>query len=331
MVRVAINGFGRIGRNVFRAGYKKTDIEFVAINDLTDSKTLSHLLKYDSVFGKFPEDVGFGENYLEVSGKQLKVTSEKDPANLPWGELDIDVVVESTGFFLDRDGASKHLTAGAKKVVISAPAKNPDVTIALGVNQGMLKPEHNIISNASCTTNCLAPVAKVLNDTFGIEKGLMTTIHAYTSDQMLLDAPHKKLRRARSAALSMVPTTTGAAAAVSLVLPELEGKLDGMAIRVPVPDTSVVDLTAVLSRDASTEEINRAFKEAAEGDLNGILDYTEEPLVSIDYVGNPHSSIVDGLLTKSLGNTCKVISWYDNEWGYSNRVVDLIGVLKSML
>ncbi|MFH1835391.1 MAG: type I glyceraldehyde-3-phosphate dehydrogenase [Methanobacteriota archaeon] len=331
MVRVAINGFGRIGRNVFRAGYKKTDIEFVAINDLTDSKTLSHLLKYDSVFGKFPEDVGFGENYLEVSGKQIKVTSEKDPANLPWGELGIDVVVESTGFFLDRDGASKHLTAGAKKVVISAPAKNPDVTIVLGVNQGMLKPEHNIISNASCTTNCLAPVAKVLNDSFGIEKGLMTTIHAYTGDQRLLDAPHKKLRRARAAALSMVPTTTGAAAAVSLVLPELEGRLDGMAIRVPVPDTSVVDLTAVLSRDVSAEEINRAFKDAAEGGLNGILDYTEEPLVSIDYVGNPHSSIVDGLLTKSLGNTCKVISWYDNEWGYSNRVVDLIGVLKSML
>ncbi|MFH1788081.1 MAG: type I glyceraldehyde-3-phosphate dehydrogenase [Candidatus Altiarchaeota archaeon] len=331
MVRVAVNGFGRIGRNVFRAGYKSDEIEFVAINDLTDAKTLAHLLKYDSVFGRFNEQVSAGDGMLSVAGKDIKVTSEKDPANLPWKDLDVDVVVESTGFFIDRDSASKHLTAGAKKVVISAPAKNPDATVVLGVNEKTLKPEHKIISNASCTTNCLAPVAKVLFDSFGIEKGLMTTVHAYTGDQRLLDAPHKKLRRARAAALSMVPTTTGAAVAVSLVLPQLKGRLDGMAIRVPTPDVSVVDLVAVLGKEASAEEVNAALKSAAENQLKGILDYTEEPLVSVDYVGNPHSSIVDGLLTKASGNMVKVMSWYDNEWGYSNRVVDLVKYLKPLL
>lgn len=331
MVRVAVNGFGRIGRNVFRAGYKSEDVEFVAVNDLTDSKTLAHLLKYDSVFGKFPEEVSAEEGLLSVAGGKIKVTSEKDPMNLPWKDLDIDVVVESTGFFRDRDSASKHLDAGAKKVIISAPAKNPDITVVLGVNEKELKPEHKIISNASCTTNCLAPVAKVLLDSFGIEKGFMTTVHAYTGDQRLLDAPHKKLRRARAAAVSMVPTTTGAAVAVSLVLPELEGKLDGMAIRVPTPDVSLVDLVAVLGKEVSAQDVNAVLKSAAHGKLKGILSYSEEPLVSIDYVGNPHSSIVDGLLTKASGNVCKVMSWYDNEWGYSNRVVDLISYLKPML
>lgn len=331
MVRVAVNGFGRIGRNVFRAGYKNDDVEFVAVNDLTDAKTLAHLLKYDSVFGKFPEDVSAEEGVLSVAGSKIKVTSEKDPVNLPWKDLDIDIVVESTGFFRDRDSASKHLDAGAKKVIISAPAKNPDITVVLGVNEKELKPEHKIISNASCTTNCLAPVAKVLLDSFGIEKGFMTTVHAYTGDQRLLDAPHKKLRRARAAAVSLVPTTTGAAVAVSLVLPELEGKLDGMAIRVPTPDVSLVDLVAVLGKEVSAPDVNAALKSAAHGKLNGILAYSEEPLVSIDYVGNPHSSIVDGLLTKASGNVCKVMSWYDNEWGYSNRVVDLISYLKPLL
>jgi glyceraldehyde 3-phosphate dehydrogenase len=331
MVRVAINGFGRIGRNVFRAGYKNKNIEFVAINDLTDAKTLAYLLKYDSVFGAFPDEVSAGDDYLEVLGNKIKVTSEKDPANLPWKNLGIDVVVESTGFFRDREEASKHLTAGAKKVIITAPAKKPDATVVLGVNEKTLKPEHNIISNASCTTNCLAPVAKVLLENFGIQKGFMTTVHAYTGDQRLLDAPHKKLRRARSAALSMVPTTTGAAIAVSLVLPELTGKLDGMALRIPLPDVSIVDFVSILGREVSVEEVNKALKTAAEGELKGILSYTEEPLVSVDYVGNPHSSIVDGLLTKTIGNLCDVMSWYDNEWGYSNRVVDLIVYLKPML
>jgi len=331
MVRVAINGFGRIGRNVFRAGCKNKDVEFVAINDLTDAKTLAHLLKYDSVFGRFQEEVSSGEGYITLKGGNVKVTSEKDPANLPWKSLDVDVVVESTGFFLDRDGASKHLTAGAKKVIITAPAKKPDVTVVLGVNEKDIKPEHNIISNASCTTNCLAPVAKVLLEKFGIQKGFMTTVHAYTGDQKLLDSPHKKLRRARAAPLSMIPTTTGAAIAVSLVLPQLEGKLDGMALRVPTPDVSIIDFVSVLEQDVTVEAVNGALKAAAQGELKGILDYTEEPLVSIDYVGNPHSSIVDGLLTKANGNLCDVYSWYDNEWGYSNRVVDLISYLKPML
>ena len=331
MVKVAINGFGRIGRNVFRAGFKKRGFDVVAVNDLTDSNTLAHLLKYDSVFGVYPEKVGHGKGYLKVNGKKMTVTNERDPTKLPWKKMGVDIVVEATGFFRDREGASKHLKAGAKKVVISAPAKEPDVTVVLGVNDKDLMPEHKIISNASCTTNCLAPVAKVLLDSFGIKKGYMTTVHAYTGDQRLLDAPHKKLRRARAAAVSMIPTTTGAAIAVSKVLPELVGRLDGMAIRVPTPDVSLVDLVAVLEQEASALEINRALRKAASGKLKGILEYTESPLVSIDFVGNPHSSIADGLLTKANGNMCKVLSWYDNEWGYSNRMVDLVGRLSRML
>lgn len=326
-MRVAINGFGRIGRNVFKAGYKRKGIEFVAINDLTDPKTLAHLLKYDSIFGIFPENVEAGEKSLTVSGKKIDISAEKDPANLPWADLDIDVIVESTGFFRKRPDAQKHLDAGAKKVVISAPASEPDITVVIGVNDDQITSEHKIISNASCTTNCLAPVAKVLLDNFGIEKGFMTTVHAYTGDQKLLDTPHKKFRRARAAAVSMIPTTTGAAKAVSLVLPELEGKIDGMAIRVPIPNISIVDFVSVLEKDTSAEEVNKVFKKAASGKLKGILDYTEEPLVSVDYIGNPHSSTVDGLLTKVNGNLCDMMSWYDNEWGYSNRMVDLLELL----
>ncbi len=325
-VKVAINGFGRIGRIFLRqsTGYK--ELEVVAINDLTDSKTLAHLLKYDSVHGIFNADVKATENGLTVNGKEIKILAVKDPEKLPWKDLGVDVVLESTGLFTDKASASKHLTAGAKWVIISAPAKDPDVTVCMGVNEETLDPsKHKIISNASCTTNCLAPVAKVLHQEFGIVRGLMTTIHSYTNDQRILDLPHKDLRRARAAAVNMIPTTTGAAKAVGLVLPDLKGKLDGMAIRVPTPNVSVIDLVAELKKDTSAEEVNAALKKAAEGKMKGILQYTEEPVVSIDFNGNAHSSIVDATVTKVLeGRMVKVISWYDNETGYSSRVRDLI-------
>jgi glyceraldehyde 3-phosphate dehydrogenase len=325
-VRVGINGFGRIGRNLFRAAYEAdADLEFVAVNDLTDAASLAHLLRYDSILGRFPGEVEAGDGAITVDGSEIKVLSERDPADLGWGEAGVDVVIESTGLFTKRDDAAKHLAAGAKKVIISAPATDPDVTVALGVNFEDYDPdEHNIISNASCTTNCLAPMAKVLNDTVGIERGLMTTIHAYTADQRLQDMPHKDLRRARAAALNLIPTTTGAAKAVGLVLPELQGKLNGFAVRAPVATGSVVDLTFEASRDATAEEVNAAVREAAEGPLAGILAYTEDPIVSTDIVQDPHSSIFDASLTQVIENRMvKAISWYDNEWGYSNRVVEL--------
>lgn len=330
--RIGINGFGRIGRLVFKAAYSRSDVEFVAINDLTDAKTLGTLLKYDSTHGRFPDTVTFDDDSITVGGKKIKVLAERDPSKLPWGDLGVDVVVESTGVFRNRDKIALHLEGGAKKVVLTVPAKDEiDATIVLGVNDEDLKPEHQIVSNASCTTNCLAPVAKVLNDTFGIKRGLMTTIHGYTNDQALLDAPHKDLRRARSAAVSLIPTTTGAAKAVGKVIPELNGKLDGLAVRSPHPDGSIVDLTAELDKHATAEEINAAMKAAADGPLKGILEYTEDPIVSIDIVGNPHSSIFDAGLTRSMGgNFIKVFSWYDNEWGYSSRVVDLIAKIAKM-
>jgi glyceraldehyde 3-phosphate dehydrogenase len=329
-VRVGINGFGRIGRNVFRAAQaKQTDIEWVAVNDITDTKTLAHLLKYDSTYGPFPGgDVEATDSGIRVNGSEVKVLAERDPGALPWGDLGVDVVIESTGFFTDRENASKHLDAGAKKVLISAPAKGEDVTVALGVNfdDAYDKGSHDVVSNASCTTNCLAPVAKVLNDTIGIKHGLMTTIHAYTADQRLIDAPHKDLRRARAAAINLVPTSTGAAKAVGLVIPELQGKLHGFAIRAPVPTGSVVDLTFEAARETSVDEVNDAFKAVADkGKLEGILAYTEDPLVSTDIQGNSFSSIVDGGLTAVIdGTLVKVVSWYDNEWGYSNRIVDVV-------
>jgi glyceraldehyde 3-phosphate dehydrogenase len=327
-VRVGINGFGRIGRNVFRAAQaKQTDIEWVAVNDLTDSKTLAQLLKYDSTLGRYPGEVEATDTGLIVDGKELKVLAERDPGALPWGDLGVDVVIESTGFFTDRENAAKHLSAGAKKVLISAPAKGEDVTVVLGVNFDKYDPaQHDVVSNASCTTNCLAPFAKVVNDAIGIKHGLMTTIHAYTSDQNLQDAPHKDLRRARAAAINLVPTSTGAAKAVGLVLPELNGKLHGFAVRAPVPTGSVVDLTFEAERETNVEEVNEAFKaKADQGDLAGILRYTEDPLVSTDIVGDPFSSIVDGGLTAVIdGTLVKVVSWYDNEWGYSNRCVDMV-------
>jgi len=326
-VKVGINGFGRIGRNLFRAAYEAdADLEFLAVNDLTDAETLAHLLKYDSILGRFPGEVEAGEGAIIVDGQEIKVLSERDPADLPWGDLGADVVIESTGLFTKRDDAAKHLDAGAKKVIISAPATDPDVTVALGVNfDSDYDPDsHNIISNASCTTNCLAPVAKVLNDSVGIERGLMTTIHAYTADQRLQDMPHKDLRRARAAALNLIPASTGAAKAVGLVLPELNGKLSGMAVRAPVATGSVVDLTFQASRDTTVEEINSAVEEAASGPLAGILAYTEDPIVSTDIVKDPHSSIFDAEQTIVMeGSLVKVFSWYDNEWGYSNRVVEL--------
>jgi len=324
-IKVGINGFGRIGRNVFRAGLKDKEIDFIAVNDITDAETLAHLLKYDSIYGILPGVKAEGDTIF-VQGRNLKVLKEKDPSNLPWRKLGVDIVIESTGIFIDKEGATKHLTAGAKKVIISAPAKNEDITIVMGVNEDKYLPEkHRIISNASCTTNCLAPVAKVLNDFFGIEKGTMTTIHSYTADQRLMDSPHKDLRRARAAALSIIPTKTGATKAVSLVIPELKGKLSGMAFRVPTPNVSVVDLAVLLKRKVSVEEINQAFKETSQGDLKGILDYTEEPLVSKDFNGNSNSSIVDGLSTMVIDdNLVKIIAWYDNEWGYSCRIIDLL-------
>ncbi|HEX9114205.1 MAG TPA: type I glyceraldehyde-3-phosphate dehydrogenase [Nitrospirota bacterium] len=324
-VRVAINGFGRIGRNVFRASQGNKDIEIVAINDLTDTKTLAHLLKWDSTFGEFPHDVKAGEGKLVVGGKDISVLAKKDPAELPWKDLKIDIALECTGLFLDKASAGKHITAGAKKVLISAPAKDPDATFVIGVNEHTYDPaRHHIISNASCTTNCLAPFTKVVHENFGIVHGLMNTIHSYTNDQKLLDLPHKDLRRARAASVSIIPTSTGAAKAVSLVLPELKGKLDGMSLRVPTPDVSVVDVVFEVSKKTTKEEVNAALKSAAEGKLKGILQYEETPLVSIDFKGNPHSSIVDAALTGVMeGTMVKVVSWYDNEWGYSNRLRDL--------
>ena len=325
-LRVAINGFGRIGRNLFRAVKQQgLDIDFVAVNDLTDPKTLALLLRRDSVHGAYPGTVEATDDGLKVDGDDLKVLAERDPANLPWKDLDVDIVVESTGFFTARDDAAKHLTAGAKKVIISAPAKNEDVTIVLGANEGDYDPnEHHIISNASCTTNSVVPMSKVLHEAFGIEQGLMTTIHAYTGDQNIHDAPHKDARRARAAAQSIIPTTTGAAKAASLALPVLEGRLDGMAMRVPIPDGSITDLVVVLDREVTTEEVNDAFRKAAEGDLKGVLEYSEEPLVSIDIVGNPHSCVFDSLSTMAKGRMVKVLGWYDNEWGYSNRLAELV-------
>jgi glyceraldehyde 3-phosphate dehydrogenase len=327
-VRVGINGFGRIGRNVFRAAHeRKADIEWVGVNDLVDAKTLAHLLKYDSVYGPYPGTVEHTDDAIIVDGKTIKVTAERDPAALPWSDLGADVVIESTGLFTKREDAQKHLDAGAQKVIISAPATDPDVTVALGVNfdDAYDADEHHIISNASCTTNCLAPVAKVLHETFGLEKGLMTTIHAYTADQRLQDMPHKDLRRARAAAINLIPASSGAAKAVGLVLPDLNGKLTGFAVRAPVPTGSVVDLTALLSRETTTEEINEAFKAQADtGAFEGILRYSDDPIVSSDIVKSPHSSIFDAPLTAVLdGNFVKVIAWYDNEWGYSNRCVEL--------
>jgi len=325
MVKVGINGFGRIGRNVFRAALSNPNVEIVAVNDLTDAHTLAHLLKYDTVHGVLDLPVEAGENTLIVGGKEIRVLAERDPAQLKWAEYGVEIVVESTGRFTKREDAVKHLEGGAKKVIISAPATNEDITIVLGVNEDKYDPaEHTVISNASCTTNCLAPYAKVLNEKFGIVRGLMTTVHSYTNDQQILDLPHKDLRRARAAAENIIPTSTGAAKAVALVLPELKGKLNGFAMRVPTPNVSVVDLVVELKTDATVEEINNALKEAAEGPLKGILGYSEEPLVSSDYNGNPASSTIDALSTMVLeGNMAKVVSWYDNEWGYSNRVVDL--------
>jgi glyceraldehyde 3-phosphate dehydrogenase (phosphorylating) len=328
-VKVGINGFGRIGRNIMRAALGSKDIQFVAVNDLTNAKTLAHLLKYDSILGNLKADIKASGDSISVDGDSFQVLSVKDPAQLPWKDLGVDIVFESTGLFTDRDNAAKHLTAGAKKVVITAPAKKPDITMVLGVNSDKYDPKaHNVISNASCTTNCLAPIAKVLHERFGIRKGWMTTVHSYTNDQQLLDLPHKDLRRARAAALSIIPTTTGAALAVGEVLPELKGKLDGIAMRVPTPNVSVVDLAALLEKKTTTEEVNAAFKEAADGPLKGILQYVEEPLVSVDFRGNDHSSILDAPYTKVMdGDFVKVLSWYDNEWGYSSRCVDLLRLL----
>ncbi len=326
-IKVGINGFGRIGRLFLRAAAGK-DVDIVAVNDLTDPATLAHLLKYDTVFGRYPGEVTSGEGKLVVDGKEITVLSQSDPGQLPWKELGVDVVIEATGRFTDRDGASKHLQAGARKVIITAPATDPDLTVVMGVNHRMYDPStHHIVSNASCTTNCLAPVVKVLMDKIGVESGFMTTVHAYTNDQRILDFPHRDLRRARAAAGNIIPTSTGAARAIGLVIPELKGKMDGIAMRVPVMDGSVVDLTAVLTREASKEEINAAMKEAAESSLKGILEYTEDPIVSSDVIGNPASSVFDAKSTMVMGRLCKVVSWYDNEWGFSNRLVDLLGII----
>lgn len=325
-VKVGINGFGRIGRNIMRAALGHADINFVAVNDLTNASTLAHLLKYDSVLGNLHSSVEAREAAIVVDGDEFKVLSQRDPAQLPWKDLGVDVVFESTGLFTNRDAAAKHLAAGAKKVIITAPAKGPDVTIVLGVNGDKYDPAtHHIISNASCTTNCIAPVAMILHESFGLQKGWMSTVHSYTNDQQLLDLPHKDLRRARAAALSIIPTTTGAALAVGEVLPALKGRLDGISMRVPTPNVSIVDLSAVLGRSTTDEEINAAFQHAADGRLKGILQYSTDELVSIDFKGNPHSSIIDAPYTKVMdGNFVKVLAWYDNEWGYSNRCVDLL-------
>jgi glyceraldehyde 3-phosphate dehydrogenase len=331
-VKIAINGFGRIGRLVFRIANRRDDVNVVTINDITDAKTLAHLLKYDSVHGRFSGKVEAKDQAIVVDGKEIKISAERDPANLPWAALGVDIVIESTGVFRKKEQIAKHLTAGARKVLLTVPAKDEiDATIVLGVNDDDLKPEHKIVSNASCTTNCLAPVAKVLNDTYGIKEGLMTTIHAYTNDQRILDLPHSDLRRARAAAMSMIPTTTGAAKAVGKVIPTLNGKLNGMAIRVPTPDGSVVDLVATTEKTVTVESVNAAMKKAAEGEMRGILEYMKDPIVSVDIVGNAHSSIFDSLATMTIGtNMVKIISWYDNEWGYSNRVVDLMVKMASI-
>jgi glyceraldehyde 3-phosphate dehydrogenase len=328
-IKVGINGFGRIGRNIMRAALGSRDIEFVAVNDLTNAATLAHLLKYDSILGNLQATITATGDRISVDGNAFQVLSVKDPAQLPWKDLGVDIVFESTGLFTDRDSAARHLAAGAKKVIVTAPAKKPDVTVVLGVNTERYDPKaHHIISNASCTTNCLAPVAKVLHERFGIRKGWMTTVHSYTNDQQLLDLPHKDLRRARAAALSIIPTTTGAATAVGEVMPELKGRLDGISMRVPTPNVSIVDLVAVLDKKTTSEEVNAAFRDASNGPLKGILDYVEAPLVSIDYRGNPHSSSVDAPYTKVMdGDFVKVLSWYDNEWGYSNRCVDLLRLI----
>jgi glyceraldehyde 3-phosphate dehydrogenase len=325
-IRIGINGFGRIGRLVARAILERyaDRIDLVAVNDLTDAPTLAHLFKYDSVHGRFPGTVEVDGSDLIINGDRLRVLSQKDPAQLPWADLGVEIVIESTGLFTDREKAELHLQAGARKVIISAPAKNPDATIVIGVNDHTLTGEERIISNASCTTNCLAPMVKVLDDAIGVERGFMLTVHAYTADQRLQDAPHKDLRRARAAAVSIVPTTTGAARAVGLVLPHLKGKLDGLAMRVPVPDGSITDLTVLLKRETTREEVNALFMAAAEGSLKGILEYTEDPIVSADIIHNPHSCIFDAQSTFALGNMVKVVGWYDNEWGYSNRTADLI-------
>ncbi len=332
-IRVGVNGFGRIGRNFWRAlNAAGGDVEVVAVNDLTDNATLAHLLKYDSILGRLPQEVKAGADEITVGGKSIKVFEERDPGKLPWGDLGVDIVLESTGFFTDANKAKAHVDNGAKKVIISAPAKNEDFTVVMGVNDGDYDPaQHTIISNASCTTNCLGPMAKVLDDTFGIERGLMTTIHAYTADQNLQDGPHKDLRRARAAALNVVPTSTGAAKAIGLVLPQLKGKLDGYALRVPVPTGSATDLTVTLGRETSVEEVNAAVRAAAEGPLRGILTYTEDPIVSSDIVTDPASCIFDAGLTKVIGDQAKVVGWYDNEWGYSNRLVDLVKLVGSTL
>ncbi|RLF29667.1 MAG: type I glyceraldehyde-3-phosphate dehydrogenase [Thermoplasmata archaeon] len=335
MIRVAINGFGRIGRNTLRAALAHSQygkkFEIVAVNDLGNTATLAHLLKYDSIYGKFDGEINARDNGIEINGKLITFFSQVNPSKLPWKKLDIDVALESTGVFRTREGATKHLQAGAKKVLISAPAKEPDVTIVLGVNEHTYDPDkHRIISMASCTTNSIAPPAKILNDKFGIEKGFLTTVHSYTGDQRILDFPHKDLRRARAAAMSIIPTTTGAAKATALVIPELKGKMDGIAIRVPTPDGSLTDFTAILKRETTKEEINKELKKAAETQLKGIMQYTEEPLVSADIIGNPHSAIIDGQSTNVIGeknNLIKILSWYDNEWGYSCRLVDLINYM----
>ncbi|GAA2716988.1 type I glyceraldehyde-3-phosphate dehydrogenase [Micromonospora olivasterospora] len=332
-IRVGINGFGRIGRNFFRAALASgADIEVVAVNDLTDNATLAHLVKYDSILGRLPHEVKATDHEITVGGKAIQAYAEKDPAKLPWGDAGVDVVIESTGFFTDATKAKAHIDGGAKKVIISAPAKNEDVTVVMGVNHDQYDPaKHTIISNASCTTNCLAPMAKVLHDTFGVQHGLMTTIHAYTQDQNLQDAPHSDLRRARAAALNIVPTSTGAAKAIGLVLPELKGKLDGYALRVPIPTGSTTDLTVNVNRETTVDEVNAAMKAAAEGPLKGILVYNEDPIVSSDIVTDPASCIFDAPLTKVVGNQVKVVGWYDNEWGYSNRLVDLVKLVGSSL
>ena len=331
--RVGINGFGRIGRNFFRAALEQgADIEIVAVNDLTDNKTLAHLLKYDSITGRFQGEVSYDDEGIVVDGKHIKVLAQRNPADLPWGELGVEVVVESTGFFTDGEKAKAHIEAGAKKVVISAPAKNVDGTFVMGVNEADYdNATMNIVSNASCTTNCLAPLAKVLEENFGIERGIMTTIHSYTGDQRVLDAPHKDLRRARAAALNMIPTKTGAAQAVALVLPALAGKFDGLAVRVPTPTGSLTDLTFIAKKEVSVEAVKAAVKAAAEGELKGVLKYTEDPIVSTDIVGDPHTSIFDATETKVIGNLVKVLSWYDNEWGYSNALVRLTALIGSKL
>ncbi|WP_457633571.1 type I glyceraldehyde-3-phosphate dehydrogenase [Oceanithermus desulfurans] len=322
-MKIGINGFGRIGRQVFRIMHER-GLDVVLVNDLTDNKTLAHLLKYDSVYGRFPGEVSYDDEFIIVDGKKIHATATRNPEELPWGEMGVDVVIESTGVFRDREGASKHLKAGAKKVIITAPAKDPDVTVVIGVNEGDLKPEHRIISNASCTTNSLAPVMKVLDEAFGVKRSMMTTVHSYTNDQRILDLPHKDLRRARAAAINIIPTTTGAAKATGIVLPQIAGRFDGAALRVPTPTGSISDITAVLAKSVTAEEVNAALKAASEGELKGILGYNEEEIVLHDIVGSSYSTIVDAPFTKAIDNLVKVYTWYDNEWGYSTRVADLV-------